>query len=235
MIDVSTPDGVRGLFSTRVGGVSVGYYSSLNLGPNTDDARSNVRENWRILAEASGLATTRLVANRQVHGTQVHVVEQVGTPASVEADALVTERVGVGLLALGADCLPILVWRTDGRAVGAVHAGWRGVLGGVIGAAVTRIGGGPFGAAVGPGIGSCCYPVGDDVRDAFEAEFGASVVEGSAIAVSRAAVIALIRAGLRAKDIQVVNRCTACEPEHFFSYRRDGPLTGRQVGLVWRT
>ena len=234
MIAVDTPGGVRALFSTRSGGVSSGGYASLNLGLNTDDNPAAVRENWGILAARSGLTVDAFVANRQVHGRAVHVVDAAGRDGA-DADALVTRRSGVGLLALGADCLPVLLWRVDGRAIGAVHAGWRGVLAGVIAEAAGSLGGGLLCAAVGPGIGPCCYPVGDDVREAFLGAFGASVVMGRAIDVRHAALIALKRAGVGAERIQSVNRCTSCEPDHFFSYRRDGAVTGRQAGLIWRS
>ncbi len=234
MIEIDTPDGVRAVFSTREGGVSTGAYSSLNLGPNTDDTPAAVTENWRILAEGMGLRHDALVANRQVHGRDVRVVDDPAGPA-VDGDGLVTNRRHVGLLALGADCLPVLIWRMDGSAVGAAHVGWRGVLAGVIGATAQALGGGPLGAAIGPGIGPCCYPVGDDIRTAFLDDFGPGVVDGRVIAVARAAEIALERAGVDRANLQVIDRCTACEPDHFFSYRRDGALSGRQAGLVWRT
>ena len=126
---------------------------------------------------------------------------------------------------LVADCLPVAL--AGPGAAGVVHAGWRGLSGGVLEAGVAAVGGGgPVAAAIGPGIGPCCYEVGDDVR----AVFGTSERTLDLKAVARARLEA---AGVQ--EIHDCGLCTACEAERFFSHRRDRGVTGRQAGLAWRS
>jgi YfiH family protein len=132
---------------------------------------------------------------------------------------------------LGADCLPILLWRTDGSGVAAIHAGWRGLVAGIVANAVATLGD-PAGtaAAVGPGVGPCCYPVDAALRTTFTATFGAATVVGDAVDLAVAAQRALADAGVR--HITSVGECTSCHPDRFYSYRRDGARTGRHAGLI---
>ncbi len=211
--------GATALFTTRRGGVSEGPYASLNLGLLTEDAPDRVaanRERVRVHAGAQ-----RLAQGRQVHGTRVVVDGQGGE----EADGQVTTRPGVAAIVLVADCLPVAL--AGGGAAGVVHAGWRGLAGGVLEAGVAAVGnGGPVAAAIGPGIGPCCYEVGDDVR----AVFGTSAPTLDLKAVARAR---LHRAGVT--EVHDCGLCTACDAQRFFSHRRDRGLTGRQAGLAWRS
>jgi YfiH family protein len=163
----------------------------------------------------------RLAQGRQVHGTRVVVDGEGGE----EADGQVTTRAGVAAIVLVADCLPVAL--AGPGAAGAVHAGWRGLSDGVLEAGVAAVGGGgPVAAAIGPGIGPCCYEVGDDVR----AVFGTSERTLDLKAVARAR---LEDAGVT--EIHDCGLCTACDAERFFSHRRDRGLTGRQAGLAWRS
>ncbi len=135
---------------------------------------------------------------------------------------------------LGADCLPVLLWRRDRPEVAAAHAGWRGLVAGVLEEAVAALGAPErVAAAVGPGIGPCCYPVSAEVRERFAARFGAGVVAAPAVDLAAAARVALVGAGVPDAAIQTVEACTSCDAERFFSYRRDGAASGRQAGLVW--
>jgi polyphenol oxidase len=152
------------------------------------------------------------------------------------ADALATGRRGLPLMVLGADCLPVLMWRRDLPRVAAVHAGWRGLVSGVLQAAVAAVGHpAAIGAAIGPGIGPCCYEVSDEVRARFAAGFGAGVARGRAVDLARSAHRALHDAGVPAGAIQVVECCTRCEGERFFSHRGSGGTCGRQAGVIWAT
>jgi YfiH family protein len=243
LIDVATDGPVRAVFTTRAGGASRGALASLNLSADRGDDDGAVRENRRRLCAALGIDASRVAMARQVHGAGVRVADDRddgrftgalrGWP---DADALVTDEPGRALVVLGADCLPVLLWRRDRPAVAAVHAGWRGLVAGVVEAGVRALGDpARTGAAVGPGIGPCCYPVSAEVRERFADRFGAGVVAGEAVDLAAAARGALGAAGVPDGSVAAIPACTSCEPERFYSHRRDGGATGRQAGVVWAT
>jgi YfiH family protein len=211
--------GATALFTTRRGGVSEGPYASLNLGLLTDDEPDRVAANReRVRAHAGA---ERLAQGRQVHGTRVVV----DGPGGEEADGQVTTRPGVAAIVLVADCLPVALAGPD--AAGVVHAGWRGLSDGVLEAGVAAMGdAGRVAAAIGPGIGPCCYEVGDDVR----AVFGTSARTLDLKAVARERLN-----GVGVTEVHDCGLCTACDAGRFFSHRRDHGLTGRQAGLAWRS
>jgi len=184
----------------------------------------------------------RVTMGHQVHGATVRRIDAPTRPGRFtgglsgwpEGDALVTSTPGLVLVVLGADCLPVLAWRRNGSAVVAAHAGWRGLVDGVVEGAVRALGDpSRAAAAIGPGIGPCCYPTSPDVRKRFADRFGAEVIAGAAVRLARAARIALRRAGVPDEAIATVEACTSCDPERFYSYRRDGAGTGRQAGVIW--
>jgi YfiH family protein len=212
---IDLPGGTA-LFTTRRGGVSEGAFASLNLGLWTDDDAGRVAENRERVRSAAGAA--RLLQGRQVHGVRV-VVDGQGVE---EADGQVTSAPGVAAIVLVADCLPVAL--VGPERVGVVHAGWRGLADGVVEEGVAAVG--AVAAAIGPGIGPCCYEVGDDLR----AVFGTSepTLDLKAIARTR-----LEAAGVG--EIHDCGLCTACDADRFFSHRRDRGITGRQAGLAWRS
>jgi polyphenol oxidase len=212
---IDLPGGTA-LFTTRRGGVSEGPYASLNLGLWTDDDAGRVRDNRERVRAAVG--AERLAQGRQVHGTRV-VVDAEGIE---EADGQVTTVPGVAAMVLVADCLPVAL--AGPERVGMVHAGWRGLAAGVLDGGVEATG--AVAAAIGPGIGPCCYEVGDDVR----AVFGTREPTLDLKAIARARLEA---AGVR--DVHDCGLCTSCDAERFFSHRRDRGVTGRQAGLAWRS
>ena len=212
---IDLPGGTA-LFTTRRGGVSEGAFASLNLGLWTDDDSGCVQLNRERVQAQAGVA--RLAQGRQVHGTRV-VVDGEGIE---EADGQVTTKPGVAALVLVADCLPVALAGSEG--VGVVHAGWRGLAAGVLETGVEAAG--AVCAAIGPGIGPCCYEVGDDVR----AVFGTTERTLDLKAIARARLEA---AGVR--DVHDCGLCTSCDAERFFSHRRDRGVTGRQAGLAWRS
>ena len=223
------PPGYSVVFSTREGGVSEGPYASLNLGRMTGDDVECVDENRRLLCAAIGADPERLALNRQVHSTLVHRAEPGarGEPG----DGLWTDDPEQPVLAMTADCLPIALARTDGQpAVAVLHAGWRGLLAGIVQVGAETLGG-PLQAAVGPAIGPCCYEVGDEVSEPFASAFGADVVRGRKLDLWSAAERALNAAGV--DDVLRTDVCTFCNPERFFSHRRTGKPRGVQ-GVIAR-
>ena len=226
MIRLSLPGG-EVAFSTRVGGVSDGPFESLNLGILTDDDRGRVGRNRELLAEAAGLGERAIAMGWQVHGTEIQSWSGIprGSDPLEKVDAHVTARDDLGLLVLVADCLPVALAGPDRVAI--VHCGWRGLAGGIVGRAVGHFDEPPA-AAIGPGIGACCYEVGDEVRAQFEARFATGrMLDLRAIAEDR-----LRAAGV--ERVEHVDMCTSCREDLFFSHRRDAGVTGRQGGLVWR-
>ena len=219
--------GARVLFTTRRGGYSAGPYESLNLGLLTDDDPDAVAGNRDQVAAETG---TALAYIRQVHGTAI--LEAAVDRPGREADGQVTSEHGIGTVVMTADCLPIAI--AGGGAVGVVHAGWRGLADGVIGAGVTAVrglaGDGPLRAAIGPGAGPCCYEVGEEVH----ARFGAGARSGRNLDLKAIARGQLTAAGI--EDVHDVGLCTICsDPTLFFSHRRDRGVTGRQGAIAWLT
>jgi YfiH family protein len=217
-------------FSTRRGGVSGGPYDSLNLGLLTDDAPEHVEENRRRLCDAVGAGPDRLAMNRQVHAATVNRAEP--GERGREGDGLWTDVPGVPMLKVTADCLPVVLARRNGSpGLALLHAGRLGLLGGILEAGAAALGGDHLAAVVGPGIGPCCYEVGDDIAGAYRARFGAAALRGSNLDLWNVAERVLRDAGVTV--IERLDVCTSCSPE-FFSHRRDGGVTGRQgvIGYV---
>jgi polyphenol oxidase len=225
-IEVDLPGG-RVAFSTRQGGVSEGPYESLNLGILTDDDRERVIENRDILLGELSLGPAAM--GRQVHGTDIKDWTQSpdGGPLD-EVDGHTTASPGLGLLVLVADCLPVALIG-DGRAA-MLHCGWRGLAGGIVERALQSFDSPPA-AAIGPGIGQCCYEVGEEVLRAFAGYEEA--VDGRMLSL-RAVARAKLEAG-GVEQIEDVDMCTSCRPDLFFSHRRDDGVTGRQAGIAWLT
>jgi purine-nucleoside/S-methyl-5'-thioadenosine phosphorylase / adenosine deaminase len=227
--------GARAAFTTRVGGVSEAPFDSLNLGLLTGDERDAVRANRHRAAAAVGFEPERVLFARQVHGAEIEHREAAPSPNPFaepgpglpEADGQATEAGGLAPLVLVADCLPVALAGPGGVAM--LHCGWRGLAAGIIarGAEATRA----TAAVVGPGIGACCYEVGDGVRGRF-IELGEGISAGRMLDLPEVARRLLRRAGVDA--VESSGLCTSCEPELFYSHRRDGERTGRQAGVVWR-
>ncbi len=232
--DWPAPERVKAVSTTRVGGVSDGPWASLNLGDHVGDVAERVAQNRRRLCAALGLSDEPGWLE-QVHGTRVRVA---GDPHSC-ADAAVEDRPGRACVVMTADCLPVLLCDRDGTRVAAAHAGWRGLLGGVLEATVDAFGRPParMMAWLGPAIGPRAFAVGDEVRHAFVAERAGDARRFRARRDGRwlADLYGLARDRLGALGITQVSggdRCTYSEPDTFFSYRRDG-ISGRMASLIW--
>ena len=220
------------VFSTRAGGVSEGPYESLNLGILTGDDPGRVIENRRLLAGRVGIDPKRARMAWQQHGATVRKASPEGilTPgARHEAcDGWWSDEVGQGMMLVTADCLPVAIARRNGDhpALAVLHVGWRGLLEGIVENGVAALGGAVVAAAIGPGIGPCCYEVGHDVANPFEARFGREVFNEGKLDLWRATELALEQAGC--DEVERTDLCTFCHPELFFSHRRDRGTTGRQ-------
>jgi hypothetical protein len=232
--------GAQALFTTRRGGFSAGPYASLNLGRLTDDDPGAVRLNRARLAERTG---ERLAYIRQVHGTFVRNIAGTGDVGVaplpdgdvelLEADGQATRFRGAAPMVMTADCLPIAV--AGGGAVAMLHAGWRGLAGGIVAEGVRALrelgSEGPLEAAIGPGAGGCCYEVGEEVHARFAA-YGDHVRFGGNLDLKAIAREDLVSAGVAV--VHDVDLCTICSDESlFFSHRRDHGITGRQAGVAW--
>lgn len=238
--------GGSAVFTTRRGGYSSGPYARLNLGFLTDDRSADVARNFAHLAGQVGLVFAH---GRQVHGAAVervtvrppeHPALATGAapatdprPGGVEADGQATSLAGVAPMVLSADCLAVAV--IGEGAVAMLHAGWRGLAGGVLAEGVRAVrelgAGGPLAAAIGPGAGPCCYEVGEQVHTVF-ADHGEDVRRGRRLDLPAIARRELERAGVG--EIHDCGLCTICsDASLFYSHRRDHGVTGRQAGIAW--
>ncbi len=226
--------GARAAFSTRTGGVSKPPFASLNLGAQAGDEIDSVTENRRRLSTALGLAADRVAVGHQVHGVKLarHVVQpkfdafaQPDGPLP-KVDGHVTAEPGLPALVLAADCLPVALAGPGGVAM--LHCGWRGLARGILTRGAQAVG--ATHAAIGPGIGPCCYEVGEEVLEVF-ARLGDGIAIGTMLDLVEVARRLLSEAGV--EQVQAATLCTSCEEGRFFSHRRDAGRTGRQAGLVW--
>jgi YfiH family protein len=211
------------VFSTRRGGVSEGPFASLNLGRRLGDVPERVDENRRRLCAEVGTDPKRLALNFQRHTAVVNRA-QPGV-RGVTGDGLWSDEPDVPMLALGADCALVALARTNGDKAGlaVLHAGRIGLLAGIAEAGARALGGRPL-AVVGPTIGPCCYEVGEEVAGPFRARFGADVVRRGRLDLWTATERALRAAGCA--SVERLDLCTSCNPDVFFSYRRDGKPRG---------
>ncbi len=236
---LSAMSGVVHGFTTREGGVSQGPLASLHLGLK-GEAQGNLEENWGRVGAALGFPPENITVVDQVHGADVLQGDEGQGPwvPIGEADALVCTAPGQAVAVRVADCVPILLAVPGG--VAAVHAGWRGTAKGIVKEGVWVLckaaGADPSQvvAAVGPRIGACCYAVGPEVVEGIRVHVAPDLFvsqKGAATHVDLGAANAMQLRSLGVADIDVLPVCTACEPR-FFSYRRDGPGTGRLAAVI---
>ncbi len=235
-------------FSTRLGGVSEAPFDSLNLGnpsgQSVQDSPDHIRQNYQRLLQAAGFDRQILTRVSQVHGT--HVIEATRETAElpvVEADGIITSDSQCAVSVRVADCVPVLLASRDGRRVAAVHAGWRGVVAGVVPRAAEQLCGtahlaGELLAAIGPCIGLDAFEVGPEVLEQFVRTWGKeapirSTAGGKGLVDLRQTVaIQLRRFGVPPEQIDISACCTWRDSEEFYSHRRDRGLTGRLAAVM---
>ena len=241
-------------FSTRLGGVSIGIYESLNLGrlDTLGDEPDSVTENWRRFGEAVGIDTSRFVHGRQVHGSMVRIAARedahgIADPSCIEADGYVTDIPGLPLAVFIADCAPLLMEDSEAGVIAAVHCGWKPVAADIIARAVeamVSLGARPdrIAAAIGPCIRRCCFQTGPEVPEALDRmlETGAEGLyepDESAPGKYRtdlpgAVARRLTKLGVLPEHIDDLGVCTMCDPRRFWSHRRLGLRRGSQAGII---
>lgn len=261
-IDALTDDalygavGVRIAFTGRKGGASAGPYAALNLGSHVSDDPCAVDENRARLASALGFPAASLVVPHQVHGDRLVCVDDVaardldGVRADLESgcDGVVCTACGVPVLLNFADCLPLVLVSPTG-AFSVVHAGWRGALAGIAGAAARRLARDDaalaavpedarcslFNVYIGPYIHAAAFETSADVRDAFVARFGPSVAPDERhIDLGQAVRADLVSAGVDPKRVCDAGICTFDRSDEYFSYRRSGGICGRHGAVAYR-
>lgn len=236
--------GVTAAFPSRAGGRSAPPFASLNLGLLVGDDAADVLENRRRWTNVLGLSLDRVVVPLQVHGTSLREVGEAEAgrgardQASVIAgtDALLTGAPGLALAISSADCVPVVIAAegSEGPLLATVHAGWRGMLAGLVGQAAVELGrrGRLLAAAVGPSIGPCCFTVDERLEGSFEERFPGSG-RGGTVDLWDSARQDLVAAGVPVEKVAVSRVCTSSDAR-FYSHRRDHGTTGRHLALAWR-
>jgi YfiH family protein len=234
--------GFRHAFFTRLGGVSEGPYASLNFSITVGDTPQNVNENLARAARALAVAPERLYFLSQVHGSdvrEIHGTEARDDVLRIEGDALVGRSESAACGVRTADCVPILIADLNSGTVAAVHAGWRGVVRGIVTRCVQtlNVNGAHLLAAIGPHISLDAFEVSEDVARELEAVSQARDCVDRSRPKPHVDLRLIVRSqletsGLRPQDIDDVTGCTLLEPELFFSFRRDGKHSGRHLSAI---
>jgi len=242
---------VKTCFSTRIGGESTEGYSSLNLGYKSGDYKCIVDKNFKLLCQSACFDLENMVLSDQVHGDICKIVNSSdkgkGTVYESDiqgVDALVTNCKDVALCIFTADCVPVFLFDTVKNVVALCHGGWRGIINGIVPKTIeimrSNFGSSPHDimAAIGPSIGPCCFKVGHDVVKKFEDTFKVSsdiIIEHGGeykINLWNAVTMQLKIEGLKGQNIFSSELCTSCNKDKFYSYRRDGSITGRMISII---
>lgn len=249
-LEILTAEGITAphCFTTRLGGVSCGALSSMNLAIKLDETDENVTRNFEILGSALGFGIEDLVLTRQTHSDIVRVVSRSDCNGCFhrdypECDALVTNDPGVTLTVFTADCTPLLFHDPVTGAVGAAHAGWRGTVSAIgpktVAAMIENFGckAEDIHAAIGPNIGFCHFETDADVPDALLAAFGEEILpfirqSGGKYFVDLKEINALILRRCGVRHIEISEDCTMCQPERFWSHRVTRGIRGSQGALI---
>lgn len=240
---LSSTGSVTACFTTRHGGVSKPPYTSANLAFHVGDAAADVLSNHDRLAGILGYERARLVHMRQIHSDRIIAVDETyGFDSPPECDALITDRPGIALMVMSADCTPILLYDPQTRSIGAVHAGRAGALNAILpktieamcfnyGSRIENIL-----VSMGPSIKGCCYEVNPAIATEAEAKGYADALRTKDkkvfLDVNTILLTQLERMGIAKERIEVIGACTSCESDTYFSYRADKQHTGRIAGVI---
>lgn len=241
---------VKHAFCTRLGGVSQGPFKSLNFDTKVGDSKENVQQNMKILAYAMGIDPDKIFLANQVHGDQVLLLDE-DPPEAVtkyqhlDYDAIITNRKGVAIGVLTADCLPIMLYDPKKEVIGIIHAGWRGTCLNVVGNVISKLKKAfevdpqDLVVGLGPSIGQCCYEVDVKVVRAiknstsrwkeFLKPLRANKYTMDLVGLN---IHQLLQAGVPEANIVKINACTACNSKLFFSHRASKGKTGRQLNFI---
>ena len=237
-------------FTTRFGGVSGGEFATLNLGSNRGDDPEAVRENYRRVCALFGVDENGACVTNQVHKNDVRVVTGADRhiclgPVPYEADGLVTAVKGLPIFCFTADCVPVLLWDREGRAIGAVHCGWRSSVGDILNNALEAMGSlgaepSAIRAAIGPAIGSCCFETDNDVPEAITAWLKGDTeglftkrADGKTLVDLRGAnARRLMQLGVPSGNIDVSDECTFCSHDKYWSHRYTRGRRGSQASVI---
>lgn len=244
--------GVIHAFTTRLGGVSLSPFDSLNLSPKTGDSQGNVKKNIERLSEQLSIENTFFFLDQE-HGDKILTVENTGaTIDDRHFDAAISNSYEIPLVVITADCLPLLMYDPQRKAVGAVHAGWKGTASGIAEKTIKKMHD-RFGCAasdiivaMGPCIGACCYEVDGIVFNGFSQRGDPGIEEWNhsskpvskgedkrwSFNIANANSLQLMRSGIKKENISLSPYCTCCRGDLFFSYRREGIKSGRQGAVI---
>ena len=239
-------ENIRYGFTTAMGGFSTGKIKGLNLGFRVGDDRESVIQNYRTAADDLELTYENMVLARQTHTDNIRVVTKADCGKGLtkesdifDTDGLITNEKNIPLVIFSADCIPVLIAAKDGSAIGAVHAGWRGTKMKIPKKAVLLMeknyGVNPENivAAIGPGIGPCCFEVGGEVAAEFDEKFVTQKGGGKFyVDLWQANFDSLLEAGVPKENISIAKICTKCSSDMFYSYRAHKEKTGRQGAII---
>lgn len=240
---LDTLDFVRHGFLSRVGGISEPPFSSLNFDTRNGDDIKNVEHNKTTAGRLFGFDASRVLTINQSHGNDVLIIDKpvkdISGLSKTSADAIITNQYGIAIGILTADCVPIMVVDPVKKIIGIVHAGWRGtakrIVQKTIETMVKHFGSGKkeILAAIGPSIGQCCYKVDEVVAKEFgDNEFINKEDDCWRLDLKKANLSQLMDSGILEKNISIEDFCTSCRNDLFFSYRKDGKITGRQLNFI---
>ncbi|MBF8982229.1 peptidoglycan editing factor PgeF [Lutibacter sp. B2] len=243
---------VKTCFTTKIGGVSKGNYSSLNLGIKTDDKKENIIDNFKNVCEATNISIQNLVLSDQVHKDNIRILTKEDRGKGVlydsdilEVDGFITNEKNVALVNVYADCVSIFLLDRKQKVISLVHSGWKGTVKKIVSKALVMMkehfGTNPKDclAAIGPSIGPCCYEVDGKVIDQFKetfediSDFTLLKDDGKyMLDLWKVNKMILVENGILESNISMSNICTMCNSEKLFSYRKDKGTTGRMVGII---
>lgn len=232
----SVPKNIHAAVTLRTGGFSRHPFSSLNLASHSNDKPIRVQKNRKLISQVLNLPAEP-VWLEQVHGSRVIKAKQTQQP--IQADASYSDEAGIVCVVLTADCLPVLLASTNGTKIAAIHAGWKGLLAGIISNTINAIGSTQVIAWLGPAIGANCFEVGHEVKNAFISQSKAfspafCKKKGDSTYLANIYQLAMIElSSMGVSKIYGGNYCTVTDQENFYSFRRDGE-TGRMATLIWR-